>query len=261
VARVVVAADHPRIAEALRPFGTTVIMTSPDHTNGTSRLAEAARLLDLAPEQIVANVQGDEPEVDPGAIDAAVEALVSRGADMGTVASPITDPAELASPAVVKVVLALDSTALYFSRAAIPHDRDGQGIPAARPLRHVGLYTYRRRFLERYAALPQTALERAAQKLDMPHALEVFADRAYDDAMRLVPRSEPGSVIHDTETVAERVARMVCEGEIVSISGKRMKTRVDSVCVHGDTPGAVSLARAVRGRLEAEGVTVAPFAA
>lgn len=112
-----------------------------------------------------------------------------------------------------------------------------------------------------YLVLPQTALERAAQKLDMPHALEVFADRAYDDAMRLVPRSEPGSVIHDTETVAERVARMVCEGEIVSISGKRMKTRVNSVCVHGDTPGAVSLARAVRGRLEAEGVTVVPFAA
>jgi UPF0271 protein len=112
-----------------------------------------------------------------------------------------------------------------------------------------------------YLVMPQTAMERAAQRLDMPHALEVFADRAYDDAMRLVSRSQPGSVIHDPGQVAERVVRMVCDGEIVSVSGKRLKTRVDSVCVHGDTPGAVALAQGVRSRLEAEGVTVAPFAA
>ncbi|MBM6595166.1 LamB/YcsF family protein [Microvirga pudoricolor] len=112
-----------------------------------------------------------------------------------------------------------------------------------------------------YLVMPQTAMERAALALDMPHALEVFADRAYDDAMRLVSRSQPGSVIHDADVVAERVLRMVCDGEIVSTSGKRMKTRVDSVCVHGDTPGAVNLARTVRFRLEAEGVEVAPFAA
>jgi 3-deoxy-manno-octulosonate cytidylyltransferase (CMP-KDO synthetase) len=163
-ARVVVAADDPRIADVLRPFGTQVVLTRVDHPNGTSRLAEAAGLLNLAPDQVVVNAQGDEPEMAGEVIDAAVAALLNtQGAVVGTAAAPLASAEEFANPNVVKVVRGVGGRAIYFSRAPIPHDRDQRRDPAAAPLRHVGVYAYRREFLERYVAMPSTPLERTEQ--------------------------------------------------------------------------------------------------
>src|SRR5690606_2940287 len=113
------------------------------------------------------NVQGDEPELDPAAIDVAVAALLDRerdaGAVAGTVATPIKASDEAADPSVVKVVRDRRGCALYFSRARIPFDRDGRSVQGAEPLRHVGLYAYRRAFLDRYLAMPPTPLEQSEQ--------------------------------------------------------------------------------------------------
>lgn len=156
---VAVATDHPRVVEALRPFGTTVVLTG-EHPNGTSRLCEAARQLGLDPDDIVVNAQGDEPDMPPALLEAAVAAL-GPGVHVGTVATPMGPSEDVRDPNIVKVVRALDGGAIYFSRAPIPMDRDGAGSAApARPLRHVGVYAYTRAFLERYAALPATPLER-----------------------------------------------------------------------------------------------------
>ncbi len=167
VGRVVIATDGEEIRAAAERAGVEAVMTG-EHDNGTSRLDEAAETLGLADDAVVVNVQGDEPELDPAIIDAAVAALGAH--DMATVASPIAPgSAELRDPNVVKVVLRRDGTAMYFSRAPIPHDRDGGGEGAA--LRHVGLYVYRRGFLRTYAALAPTALERT-EKLEQLRALE-----------------------------------------------------------------------------------------
>ena len=158
--RVVVATDSERVAAAVRGFGGEAVLTG-EHPNGTSRLAEAARLLGLAPDAIVVNVQGDEPEIEPSAIDEAVGALVDSGSPAATVAAPFAPGEDPRSPNLVKVVRRGDGTAMYFSRALIPFDRDGTG--AARPLRHVGLYVYRREFLDRYLSLAPAETEKAEQ--------------------------------------------------------------------------------------------------
>lgn len=160
----VVATDSQRVVDALTPFGTRCVLTRVDHPNGTSRLAEAAAILNLESDEIIVNAQGDEPELDPSVIDAAVAALVqTKHAQVGTVACDITDAGEALNPNIVKVVRRLDGTAMYFSRSLIPLDRDARNEPSARPLRHVGVYAYRRAFLERYIAMAQTPLERAEQ--------------------------------------------------------------------------------------------------
>ncbi len=160
----IVAADDQAIVDALTPFGTRVVLTSPDHANGTSRLAEAATLLNLEPDEIIVNAQGDEPEIEPETIDAAVRALLTTpGAVVGTVACPIASDADVANPNIVKVVRRADAGALYFSRSAIPHDRDHRKDPESGPLRHVGVYAYRNAFLQRYAQMPSTPLERTEQ--------------------------------------------------------------------------------------------------
>jgi 3-deoxy-manno-octulosonate cytidylyltransferase (CMP-KDO synthetase) len=171
VARVVVATDDQRVRAALEPFGTETVMTSPEHPNGTSRLAEAARLLGLTDEAIVVNAQGDEPELEPSTIDAAVESLHRTGATIGTAARVYAPGEDVRDPSGVKVVLRLDGTALYFSRSPIPFDRDGAGGTDARVLRHVGLYVYRRAFLETFLKLEPTPLERCEQ-LEQLRALQ-----------------------------------------------------------------------------------------
>jgi 3-deoxy-manno-octulosonate cytidylyltransferase (CMP-KDO synthetase) len=160
--RVVVATDEQRVADAVGAFGGEAVMTSRAHTNGTSRLAEAARHLGLAPDSIVVNVQGDEPELEPELVDAAVEMLAAGPWPMATVALPFLPGESASDPNLVKVALRENGTALYFSRALIPHRRDPAG-PAAAPLKHVGLYAYRRAFLDTYMALAPTALERSEQ--------------------------------------------------------------------------------------------------
>lgn len=177
--RVVVATDHARVADAVRRFGGAVVMTSPDHDCGTSRIAEAADTLDIADRSVVVNVQGDEPEMEPSLIDAAVEALLDSDAPMASVASPFAPGENPSDPAIVKVVLRADGRALYFSRSLIPFDRDNLGPAggARPPLKHIGLYVFRRAFLRDFASWPVSSLERT-ERLEQLRALENGADIA-----------------------------------------------------------------------------------
>ncbi len=167
LSRVVVATDDERVAAAAKAFGAEAVLTGTHHPNGTSRIGEAAAKLGLGPRQLVVNVQGDEPELDPGAIDAAVVALIrlehDAGARVGTIASPMEAGEDADNPNVVKVVRDRRGCALYFSRSRMPFDRDGRGGEAARCLRHVGIYVYRREFLDTYLSLAPTPLEQAEQ--------------------------------------------------------------------------------------------------
>ncbi len=106
---------------------------------------------------------------------------------------------------------------------------------------------------------PNTARERAGEAAGRNRTAEVFADRAYKDDAQLMSRSKPGSVLHDAPQIAQRVVRMVQDGAITAASGKVIKVKIDTVCIHGDTPGAVDIARQVRAELEHSGITVAPF--
>ncbi|MCA9299704.1 MAG: 3-deoxy-manno-octulosonate cytidylyltransferase [Phycisphaerales bacterium] len=164
--RVVIATEDQEIADACP--GVESVLTG-SHPNGTSRLAEAAAKLGLAPDQVIVNVQGDEPEVEPDVIRAAVEALVDSdgAAAMGTVASPFQPGENPDSPELVKVVLAQDQSAIYFSRARIPFPR--QEGPA--PLKHIGIYVYTRAFLDHYVSLDPTPLE-VTESLEQLRALE-----------------------------------------------------------------------------------------
>lgn len=172
VGRVVVATDDERVLAAAAEAGAEGVLTSPAHPNGTARLAEAAATLALADDAVVVNVQGDEPEVEPEAIDAAVDALLADpDAAIGTVASPLPPDQAPGDPNVVKAVVGANGRALYFSRSPVPHVRDPTHAPSARPLRHVGLYAYRAGFLGLYARLPATPLEQA-ESLEQLRALE-----------------------------------------------------------------------------------------
>jgi 3-deoxy-manno-octulosonate cytidylyltransferase (CMP-KDO synthetase) len=163
--QVVVAADAAEIVAACTSHGIAALLTRVDHATGSDRLAEACVLLGLADRDIVVNVQGDEPLIDPALIDACA-ALLQRAPDcvMSTPAHAIDDPAEFANPNVVKVVCDSNGRALYFSRAPIPWWRDGyaDGIAAVStpaPLRHIGLYAYQAGFLKRFPALSASPLE------------------------------------------------------------------------------------------------------
>jgi 3-deoxy-manno-octulosonate cytidylyltransferase (CMP-KDO synthetase) len=165
---VIVATDDMRIAEAAFDFGADVALTSPKHPTGTDRLAEVAKKLKSAP--IILNVQGDEPDIAPSTIDRVARALQDDPAlGMVTAANPITSSADIRNPNVVKVVTELSGRALYFSRSAIPHDRDGRG--GIKYLRHQGIYGYRRKVLLDFVKWKPTPLEQA-EKLEQLRALE-----------------------------------------------------------------------------------------
>lgn len=169
VARLIVAADDDRIISAVRAFGGEAVMTRRDHPNGTSRIAEVAASLDA---EIIVNVQGDEPEIEPALIDLAIGSLVDHpDCSVGTLASPFAKGEDPSNPNIVKVVVDGSGRALYFSRALIPHDRDAAGLPPPLPLKHVGLYVYRRAFLSQYVRLAPTPLEQA-EKLEQLRMLE-----------------------------------------------------------------------------------------
>lgn len=173
---VVVATESEEVRSALAPFGTTVLMSSPEHPNGTSRLAEAADILGLGDDDIAVNVQGDEPEMDGSAIDASIAALIaSPGAVVATVASPFAEHEDPNNPNMVKAILGVGGNALYFTRALAPYDRDGDAAQrvgaASAPLKHVGLYAYRRSFLPIYRTLAETPLE-LTERLEQLRILE-----------------------------------------------------------------------------------------
>ena len=201
--RVIVATDDPRIADAVMAFGGDARLTRSDHRTGSDRLAEIARNLDA---DVIVNLQGDEPLVEPALIDRLVAALAGDPAlEIATAGCPITDRAELASPHVVKVVVDTRGDALYFSRAPIPHRVDARAVTDT-PLgsKHIGLYAWRRAALLALAATPPTPLERS-ERLEQLRALEAGL------RMRVVATdADPIGV--DTPDDLERVRRIVAAG-------------------------------------------------
>ncbi len=210
VDRVLVATDDERIAAAVRGFGGEAVMTSPAHATGTDRLAEAARGTDA---EIVVNVQGDEPMLDPAWADAAAGALLADpGLPMATLSLPLRSVDEMMAPSVVKVVTDARGDALYFSRSPVPHVRLGAGTDlraaalaaVARGLarKHVGLYAYRREALLRFASLPPSALEEA-------EGLEQLRALAHGMRIRVVSVEGEGGVAVDTPEDLERVRALL----------------------------------------------------
>jgi 3-deoxy-manno-octulosonate cytidylyltransferase (CMP-KDO synthetase) len=207
--RVVVAADDPGVIDACRAFGVEAVMTAPTHPTGTDRLAEACAVLGLAPDQLVVNVQGDEPLIPPAVVAAVAQQLADHGdCAIATAAHALHDTAEFFSPHVVKVVTDRAGRALYFSRAPIPWARDAfahdrQVLPEGLPVwRHVGLYAYRARFLQRFPSLARAPIEEF-------ESLEQL--RALWHGERIVvlplPRALPPGV--DTPEDLENVRRLV----------------------------------------------------
>ncbi|QDT08963.1 3-deoxy-manno-octulosonate cytidylyltransferase [Planctomycetes bacterium K23_9] len=178
---VIVAVDDQRIADEVESFGGRWIMTNPDCPSGTDRIAEVAAAMPNV--DVFVNVQGDEPEISPAAIDLVAQALIDAPqADMSTVGTPIRNPALLDDPSVVKIVLALNKNsagqgrAVYFSRSVVPHVRDGvtDEVLAAEPpifWHHLGLYAYRREFLSWFAAQPPSQIEQS-ERLEQLRAIE-----------------------------------------------------------------------------------------
>jgi len=178
ISRLVVATDDQRIADAARGFGAEAMMTRADHTSGTDRAAEAAAATDA---EVVVNIQGDEPLIDPAAISLVISTLLDDpGCQMATLKRRIDNAADIGNPNVVKVVSSLAGWALYFSRSPIPAHRGGEAVY----WKHVGLYVYRRGLLLSYSSLPRGPLEEA-EKLEQLRALENgigirVAETAYD---------------------------------------------------------------------------------
>lgn len=173
IGRVIVATDDDRIARAVAGSGAEAVMTRPDHPSGTDRVAEAAERCEA---DIIVNIQGDEPAIEPKLIDTLVGTMASEPQwDMVTAAAPLKSAAEAAPASIVKVVFARDGRALYFSRHAIPFIRNAApGGDRDLFWRHVGIYLYRRRFLARLVAEPPCPLERA-EALEQLRALHIGA--------------------------------------------------------------------------------------
>jgi 3-deoxy-manno-octulosonate cytidylyltransferase (CMP-KDO synthetase) len=159
--RVIVATDDERIRQAVEAFGGEARMTRSDHRTGTERVAEVAAHVEG---DVFVNVQGDEPLLDPVAVDTAIRALLEDPpASVATVATPIKTPGDIMDPNVVKTVLDFDGNALYFSRAPIPWVRDSAAHQIVRHMKHLGLYVFQRDSLLDYPTLPQGELERIEQ--------------------------------------------------------------------------------------------------
>jgi 3-deoxy-manno-octulosonate cytidylyltransferase (CMP-KDO synthetase) len=212
--RVLVATDDERIAEAVRGFGGEAVMTSPAHASGTDRLAEVVG--GMAEAEIVVNVQGDEPLLDPESLDAAVQAVrEDESLPMATLSVPLRDPLEMLSPSVVKVVADARGDALYFSRGPIPFVRDGgdprtaaqAAVDRGLARKHVGLYVYRRAALLRFASLPPAPLE-IAEGLEQLRALH------HGMRIKVVEREREAGLAVDTPEDLARVRELLA-GETV----------------------------------------------
>ena len=201
VSGVLVATDDGRIADAVARFGGACVMTRPDHASGTDRIAEVARGLSC---DLVVNVQGDEPALDPAAIEAAVAPLAEDpSVMMGTLGAPLDPALDLQNPNTVKVLVDQRGFALYFSRAPVPYRREA-GEAFAAVLRHVGLYVYRRDFLLTFASLTRTPLERL-ESLEQLRALE------HGYRIKVVETAYTSASV-DTPEDLERVRRLAADG-------------------------------------------------
>ncbi len=169
IAKVVVACDEAHVADRIRAFGADARLTRKDHVSGSDRVAEIAERLEA---DIVVNIQGDEPFIDPLLIDELVRALANdRTSVMATVIKRITIREDFLDPNIVKAVIDKDSNALYFSRAPIPYRRDGERIDFSCCFRHIGIYAYRRAFLLSYCKWPRSYLEQE-ESLEQLRVLE-----------------------------------------------------------------------------------------
>jgi 3-deoxy-manno-octulosonate cytidylyltransferase (CMP-KDO synthetase) len=183
--KVIIAADDEKVAAAAKTFGAECVLTSPDHQSGTDRIAEAVADMDV---EIVVNLQGDEPEIDPDNIDYLAKMLMDNpDCPMATLAAEFQTAEQISDPNIVKVIMAryaADTShepratshdtgrAIYFSRSPIPYDREKSGVGDVKQyLRHIGIYAYRRKFLLEITALPQTPLEKI-EKLEQLRAIE-----------------------------------------------------------------------------------------
>jgi 3-deoxy-manno-octulosonate cytidylyltransferase (CMP-KDO synthetase) len=213
VSRVIVATDDERIFQAVREHGCEAQMTSPEHASGTDRVAEVAAGLDA---EFIVNVQGDEPLIEPSTIDAAIEPLLAGDSLllMSTTSEPIPQADDVFNPSIVKVTVDSHGFALYFSRSPIPFVRPAAGLTLDETLRadpnlltnyrkHSGLYAYTTEFLQKFAKLEPSTLERM-EGLEQLRALENGFD------IRVVP-VEHRSISVDTEQDYERVKRLIEE--------------------------------------------------
>lgn len=197
----IVATDSPEIEAAVKGFGGRAIRTG-HHPSGTDRIAEAARQLEA---DVVVNVQGDQPLLDPVALDRLVEGFLGTSCAMGTLVTPMKDESEYANPERVKVVGRRDGRALYFSRAPIPFHRDG--MKGAAVFKHIGVYIYRREFLLEFTKLERTALE-IAESLEQLRALE----HGYDIALTVVDAEGFGVETADDMELAKAKLRAAGRG-------------------------------------------------
>jgi 3-deoxy-manno-octulosonate cytidylyltransferase (CMP-KDO synthetase) len=212
--RVVVAADDARIIDACAAHGVQAIMTGQHHASGSDRLAQACELLYLDGDDVVVNVQGDEPLVEPALIARCAQLLQERpDCVMSTVAHPIATLPEFTNPNVVKVVLDAQGRALYFTRASVPWWRDGnagagiQALPVPAPLRHLGLYGYRAGFLRRFPQLPPAPLEQC-------EALEQLRVLWHGERIAVHVAAQAGGPGVDTPEDLARVRALFSEGKL-----------------------------------------------
>lgn len=169
VEEIIVAADDERIVSALKPFKTRCVMTDPSHPSGTDRVAEVAGRI-AGSGDIILNVQGDEPDIEPRTIDDLLEQMKQSGYEMMTAATPFGSSADPRDPNLVKVVISRTGRAMYFSRSAVPFVREATGVQPTYYL-HIGIYAYRRDVLVRLAGWKPTPCE-SAEKLEQLRALE-----------------------------------------------------------------------------------------
>lgn len=207
-AGVVVATDDKRIFEAVEAFGGDCVMTSLEHASGSDRIAEVARQMDWPDEQLIVNLQGDEPAMPAVCLQQVASLLADDpSADVATLCWPVENPQDVDDPNIVKVVFDRAGRALYFSRAAIPHCRDAadgtQALLNGAPyFRHLGLYAYRYRALKQFSAAPPTELERA-ERLEQLRFMELGLSVRVAVALEHIP---PGiDTAHDLER--ERASR------------------------------------------------------
>jgi 3-deoxy-manno-octulosonate cytidylyltransferase (CMP-KDO synthetase) len=202
---IMIATDDDRVFAAARSFGARVRMTNPEHISGTDRVAEIASAENA---EIIVNIQGDEPLIDPAAIDTAILPLVHENdVVMATLKKKIEDPREITDPNVVKVVTGHNGDAVYFSRCPIPYDRDRS---ASTPyFKHIGLYVYQRDFLLSYSALPVGPLEQS-ERLEQLRALE-------NGVPIRVVETEYESLGVDTPEDLDRVSRLFAASTLEGI--------------------------------------------
>lgn len=207
--RVIVATDHPDVEQVIRQAGGEVCLTSPDHSSGTERLAEVIERYRLPDDEIIVNIQGDEPMIPPVIVRQVAENLAGSRAGMATLAVPIVGSEDVFNPNAVKVVRDAEGYALYFSRAPIPWDRErfarSKEHVGDHFLRHIGIYAYRAGFVRRYVSWAPSELE----KIELLEQLRVlwYGEKIHVDVAKAIP-----SVGVDTPEDLERVRLAMAGG-------------------------------------------------